>query len=80
MQRISFTPMLINAAKEIVFMVAGKSKSAAVKEVLEGKFQPEIFPAQIIKPVEGSITWLLDKDAASQLSQQKKHKKNASII
>ncbi|HPA23789.1 MAG TPA: 6-phosphogluconolactonase [Ferruginibacter sp.] len=80
MQRISFTPMLINAAKEIVFIVAGKSKSAAVKEVLEGKFQPEIFPAQIIKPVEGSITWLLDKDAASQLSQQKKHKKNASII
>ena len=45
--------------KEIVFIVAGKSKSAAVKEVLEGKFQPEIFPAQIIKPVEGSITWLL---------------------
>ena len=78
MQRISFTPVLINAAKEVVFMAAGKSKSEAVKETLEGNYQPQLYPAQIIKPLDGNITWLLDEDAALKLSDLSKHKKNAS--
>lgn len=67
-QRISFTPVLLNAAKEVVFMVTGITKAKAVKEIIEGKYQPDIYPAQIVKPRKGNITWLLDNAAASQLS------------
>ena len=67
MQRISFTPALINAAKEIVFMITGAEKAPALKEVLEGEYNPDLYPAQIIKPVNGHISWLLDEGAASLL-------------
>lgn len=67
MQRISFTPALINAAKEIVFMIIGAEKAPALKEVLEGEYNPDLYPAQIIKPVNGNISWLLDEGAASLL-------------
>ncbi|RYY50151.1 MAG: 6-phosphogluconolactonase [Chitinophagaceae bacterium] len=66
MQRISFTPALINAAKEIMFVITGQEKAPALKEVLEGNFDPQLYPAQIIKPVIGKITWLLD-EAVSRL-------------
>jgi len=67
MQRISFTPPLINAAKEIVFMVTGTEKAPALKEVLEGSYNPELYPAQIVKPVNGNISWLVDESAAGSL-------------
>ncbi|MFT3979981.1 MAG: 6-phosphogluconolactonase [Ferruginibacter sp.] len=70
MQRISFTPALINAAKEIVFMVTGDEKAPALKEVLEGAYDPDLYPAQIVKPVNGHLTWLLDTGAAELLEKK----------
>ena len=70
--RISFTPNLINAAREVIFMAAGKTKATALKKIIEGAYHPEIFPAQIVNPVQGHVTWLLDSDAAAQLTRQKK--------
>jgi len=67
MQRISFTPSLINAAKEIVFMITGAEKAPALKEVLEGDYDPDLYPAQIVKPENGNVTWLLDEGAADLL-------------
>ncbi|RYD83353.1 MAG: 6-phosphogluconolactonase [Sphingobacteriales bacterium] len=67
MQRISFTPVLINAAKEIIFMITGEEKAPALKAVLEGEYNPELYPAQIIKPVDGNISWLLDEAVSSHL-------------
>lgn len=68
MQRISFTPALINAAKEIMFMITGEEKATALKEVLEGEYNPGLYPAQIVKPVNGNISWLLDEGAAKDLA------------
>ena len=68
MQRISFTPPLINAAKEIVFMVTGAEKAPVLKEVLEGTYNPDLYPAQIVKPVNGNIYWLLDEGAAGMIA------------
>jgi 6-phosphogluconolactonase len=62
MQRISFTPPLINAAKHIVFMITGTEKAAAYNAVSRGAFNPTLFPAQIIKPTRGKITWLLGEE------------------
>jgi len=67
--RITLTPAAINGAAQVIFLVAGANKAAAVKAVLEGPLQPENLPAQLIKPETGILTWLLDSQAASMLSK-----------
>jgi 6-phosphogluconolactonase len=64
MQRISFTPPLINAARHIIFMVTGKEKTAAFKEVIGGAHNPALYPAQIIQPTNGDILWMVDEAIA----------------
>ena len=63
---LSFTA--INNARNVMFMVSGREKAAALKAVIEGKPDPEKLPAQSVKPVDGELFWLLDRDAASELS------------
>lgn len=65
MQRISFTPPLINAARHIVFMVTGKEKAEAFKEVTEGTYNPDLYPAQIIQPANGDLLWMVDEAIVS---------------
>lgn len=65
--RITLTAPAINAAANIVFLVTGGDKAARLTEVLHGPFQPERLPAQLIKPKNGSLIWLVDKTAAAML-------------
>jgi len=65
--RITLTPPVFQAAKQVLFVVAGLDKAEAIQAVLEGPFQPSRYPAQIVNPVQGNVTWLLDRDAASGL-------------
>lgn len=55
MDRVSFTVPLINNAKHILFLVAGKDKQPMLKKVLEGNYEPEEYPAQLIK----NAAWLV---------------------
>jgi 6-phosphogluconolactonase len=67
--RISMTAGLINNAKNITFLVFGKSKAEAVKNVIESEEENSTrYPAQLIKPYNGHVTWFLDQEAASQLN------------
>ncbi len=56
MYRISFTASLINHAAHILFLIAGKDKASILKTVLEGPFEPENYPAQIIKNADWYIS------------------------
>lgn len=67
MYRITLTAPLINKAKHIVVMLYGENKAQALHEVLEGQRNPEQYPAQLLKPLAGDLTWFVDKAAASQL-------------
>ncbi len=67
MNRITLTVPAINAAKNIVWLVAGADKAATVRAVLRGAYRPEELPAQLIQPANAQVTWLLDHDAASQI-------------
>lgn len=69
--RLTFTPPLLNAARHILFLVTGAEKDEAVQAVLEGSYQPEEYPAQIVRPTSGEVTWMLDTGAAAKLSKQK---------
>jgi 6-phosphogluconolactonase len=56
---------VLNNAKHIMFLVSGKKKAKIVKTVFENR-QARL-PASRIRPFGGTVTWLLDKDAASLL-------------
>lgn len=63
MYRITFNAPLINQATQIAFLVYGSDKAKAVSAVLEGKFDPQQFPAQLIR----AHHWFLDQSAAHLL-------------
>lgn len=66
--RITLTLSVINAAKNILFLVAGADKSVAVDTILQGKRNPHEFPAQMVEPTNGRVVWLLDKAASAKLT------------
>ena len=68
--RVTLTPVIINAAAEVLFLVSGGSKAAIVRRVLEGPLRPHELPAQLIAPAAGRVRWLLDADAARDLEGQ----------
>ena len=68
-ERITMTPPLINAAHFIMFLVSGASKADVLAEVLQGRRDPSRYPAQLIHPLTGEVTWFVDHAASSKLIQ-----------
>jgi 6-phosphogluconolactonase len=67
MWRLTLTPPVINAARNVTFLVAGTDKAERLREVLQGPYQPDVLPSQIVKPEDGQLYWLVDKAAAALL-------------
>lgn len=55
-KRITLMPAVVNQASTIVFLVTGKSKAEIFKSVTE-PIDGTKYPAQLIRPVEGSVHW-----------------------
>jgi 6-phosphogluconolactonase len=70
MWRVTLTPVVINAARQVAFLVSGANKAEMLHRVLEGPYQPVVLPSQIIKPTTGELHWLLDAPAAAQLRRE----------
>jgi 6-phosphogluconolactonase len=66
--RISFTYKLLNAATNVMFLVAGDDKATTLKAVLRGPLDIARLPAQGVRPAQGQLTWLVDQAAAAGLS------------
>jgi len=66
--RVTFTPPLLNAARQVSFIVEGAGKAATLHAVTEGPFQPDVLPSQLVQPA-GGVDWLVDVAAASRLAQ-----------
>jgi len=56
--------------KEIIAFVGVSSadKARALKAVLEGPYEPEQLPAQLIQPASGKLLWLVDQAAGAMLA------------
>jgi len=67
-ERITLTAPAASNAALIIFMVTGADKAPALKAVLEGPFEPEQLPAQLLQPQNGKLLWLVDAAAASMLT------------
>jgi len=66
--RLSFTLPVLNAAREVAFLVSGTDKAPVLKAVLEGNEPGEQYPAKLVQPKDGKLIWFLDRAAASGLS------------
>ena len=67
--RLTITFPSINSAADVILLVAGDDKSEAVAVVLEGEFDPDEKPGQLIRPHNGSLYWLLDEGAGRKLEK-----------
>ena len=66
--RLTFTFPLINAARRVLVLVGGADKAPALHQVLSGPRDADLYPSQRLHPADGTITWLVDTAAHSQLS------------
>ena len=66
--RITLTVPVINAARSVIFLVAGDDKAEALKELLEGDADPRKYPARLVQP-PGGPNWMLDRAAAGSLDE-----------
>jgi len=67
-ERITLTAPAASNAARIVIMVTGADKALALKGVLEGPYEPEQLPVQLLQPKNGKLLWLVDAAAGSMLS------------
>jgi 6-phosphogluconolactonase len=56
---------VINAAKEVIYLVSGDRKADALNAVINGPHQPRDYPAQSVQPE--NLFWYVDQAAARLL-------------
>jgi 6-phosphogluconolactonase len=71
LNRITMTLPLLNQARQIVFIITGEEKSRTVQKVMEDS-QIQL-PAHKIRPLNGQVTWLMDRGAACLLPEGLHH-------
>ena len=54
--RLTFTYPLINAARNVCFLVNAAKHAELVEQVLSGDVQ---YPAARVNPTEGTLTWII---------------------
>ena len=65
--RLTLTLPVLNAARNVAFLVSGIDKAPVLHEVLESDAPGEQYPSKLIRPTDGKLLWLIDRAAASQL-------------
>jgi len=66
MSRITLTKTIVNKSAAVAFLTAGSAKAHALREVLQGKYDPDHYPSQVIKP-SGELHWFVDEAATADL-------------
>lgn len=67
MSRITLTKTIVNKSAAVAFLTAGTAKAHALKEVLRGAYNPDLYPSQEIKP-SGELHWFVDEAAAASIT------------
>ena len=64
--RVTLTMPVIQAARQVIFIVSGEEKASRLAEVMSpSKGKP--LPAQLARPTDGNLLWMVDRAAASGL-------------
>ena len=65
-ERVTLTLPVINNARHVLFVAAGKGKQDILSEVLRSDHRPEL-PAELVSPFDGDLQWFIDEAAAEKL-------------
>jgi 6-phosphogluconolactonase len=60
-ERITITLPIINAARNVMFIISGEGKGEIIKDIFSDKKGSKIYPATMIKP-DGQTVWFIDKN------------------
>jgi 6-phosphogluconolactonase len=69
MYRITLTKTIVNRSARVAFLTTGVAKAHALREVLKGLYNPDLYPSQEIKPENGELYWFIDEAAAQDLKR-----------
>lgn len=67
--RLTLNYRVINHAREIIFLASGKGKASILKSLFENGVST--LPVNKIHPVSGRLIWIIDREAASLLSENR---------
>jgi 6-phosphogluconolactonase len=70
--RLTLTFPVINAAAEIVFLVAGNDKAEPLRQVLDSRAGIDGLPAQRVRPRARRVNWFIDSAAARLIASEPK--------
>jgi 6-phosphogluconolactonase len=59
---------VLNAARNVSFLVSGGDKATVLREVLQGSAPGEKYPSKLVRPSAGKLIWFVDRAASSELS------------
>jgi 6-phosphogluconolactonase len=68
--RITLTPHVINDSAHVVITTGGAAKADALAAVMEGPHDPDLYPIQLVAPMDGQLHWLIDEAAAAKLARR----------
>lgn len=63
--RLTLTLPVLTHAANIHFLVAGSNKAQALHQILTGSPDPKNYPAAGVRPVQGTVIWWVDRQAAA---------------
>ena len=66
--RITLTLPVLNHAVQVLFLASGRAKAGAVHEIVEDG-NPKQYPAGLVQPLQGSVVWMIDREASSALAR-----------
>ncbi len=63
LNRVTLTLPVINRAVQVLFLAAGRAKAVALHNILYQENSLR-YPAGLVRPVHGAVSWFLDAEAA----------------
>jgi 6-phosphogluconolactonase len=62
-ERITFTLPVLNAAAEVLVMIAGGNKAEVLRNICRSS--APIYPIQLVQPANGRLLWIVEQHAAA---------------
>ena len=63
--RVTLTLPVLNNAAHVLILVSGMPKTDVVHEIFENRNE-RLYPAGLVRPVNGSLEWFIDREAAAR--------------
>ena len=67
-RRITLTFPVLNHAHHVAFVAAGEGKQEMLHRILDTHHEGELLPAQMVKPLTGTLAWFVDDAAAGKIT------------